>query len=612
MNSHQVRRRDPVRRRVDEQRDVVPRARFDNVSTQETTSLGQFIREIRADSLDEVRPAMKAAEHAARTGHWVAGFVTYEAASAFDVALDVARRSPKGPPLAWFGVFATGDVSRYTPHPPTRTPPPQWSLPLTEDEYGQRIDRIHECIRAGDVYQVNFTARMSTRDDVEPVDLYQQLLLAQSPKYGALIEHDDFAVVSASPELFFEWHDSRLRCRPMKGTQRRGRFGAEDDALAAALVASAKEQSENIMIVDLVRNDMAKVATLGSVKVQSLLELEEYPNVFQLVSEVSCRTPATARLEDIFAALFPCGSVTGAPKHSAMSLISSIEDSPRGVYCGAVGLLEPTREGVRATFNVAIRTAVISPGEGAKFGTGGGIVMDSHPSREFSELVLKAHQLKTASPRPYRLLETFRHHHDGPGRVHERHLDRMRRSARRLSFRVPDDLDGIIERHLTRVNYESRIRVLLSRDGRVVVQHFPAPESVGDPVTLCIDVESVSSDNPMLFHKTTQRDLYLRRRRRFPDVDDVVMVNERGECTEVTTANLAIRQGTVWRTPPLSSGCLPGIARELLLERGEIEEWVIRPSDVRAADEIAVFNSLRGWRRAILMPSVNVEESPTE
>jgi para-aminobenzoate synthetase/4-amino-4-deoxychorismate lyase len=285
-----------------------------------------------------------------------------------------------------------------------------------------------------------------------------------------------------------------------------------------------------------------------------------------------------------------------------MSLIASIEETPRGVYCGAVGLLEPIDDGVHATFNVAIRTAVITA-QGGEFGSGGGIVTNSESSREYGEMLLKAQQLRSPPPQGYRLLETFRHIPEGPTKVRERHLARLQRSALRLGFRWPADLSDVVHRRLALVEYEARVRVLLSLDGRLSIQHSPAPERSDKPVRLVLDDEAVASDDLMLFHKTTRRSLYNRRQRRFPSADDVIMVNERGECTEVTTANFAVRRGSAWLTPPLSSGCMPGIAREVLLERGEISEGVVLAKDLVSTDDIAVFNSLRGWRRALLASS---------
>jgi len=578
---------------------AAPVVRFDNLVTGTSKILSGYLREIRADTLDEVRAALDDSARAAQSGLWVGGFVSYDAAPAFDDALRVVAPSAGPVPLAWFGVFKGSDGTSWTPRPPRRVAPLNWRIALDQSEYERRVELVRDQIRAGEVYQANLTTRATTSDVLDASALYQRLLVTQRPAYGTLISHHDFAIASASPELFFEWSHSRLRCRPMKGTQRRGRFDDEDQSLATQLACSPKEQSENIMIVDLVRNDMAKVAQLGTVKVQSLLEVEPYPNVWQLVSEITCRTVPTTSLSDVFAALFPSGSVTGAPKASAMSLIASLEDSARGVYCGAVGLLEPSDDGYHATFNVAIRTAVATA-RGGEFGTGGGIVFDSEPAREYAEMALKAQQLQAPSAH-FRLLETFRHVPQESTGIAQRHLARLRRSARDLGFLVPEDLTARVRRRLDTVPYEARVRVLVSTNGRLSIQVAPVPVSPEARVRLAIDDEPVESSDPFLFHKTTRREVYNRRRRRFPDVDDVVMVNERGECTEATTSNLAIQRGGRWLTPPLTSGCLPGIARAMLLERGELVEAVVHVADLETAEDIAIINSLRGWRRAELV-----------
>ncbi len=577
---------------------ATPSVRLDNLVTGTTTILTDYLLEIFATTLDDVRRTIDDAARAAQRGHWVCGFIAYDAAPAFDDALRVVSRTDDAVPLAWFGVFEGANVTQWTPTPGRRDTWANWRISTDQPEYERRVELVRDQIRAGEVYQANLTTRAVTSDDLEASALYHQLLVTQRPAYGTLITHHDFAIASASPELFFEWSDSNLRCRPMKGTQRRGRFEAEDRTLAAQLTSSPKEQSENIMIVDLVRNDMAKVAQLGTVTVQSLLEVEPYPNVWQLVSEITCRTTPTTDLSDVFAALFPSGSVTGAPKASAMALISSLEDSARGVYCGAIGLLEPDGQDYRATFNVAIRTAVVTA-RGSEFGTGGGIVFDSEPAREYAEMVLKAQQLRIPVSH-FRLLETFRHVPLGSPEITDRHLARLRRSATDLGFLVPEDLSERVRRQLATVPYEARVRVLVSRNGRLSVQCSPAPVSLDAHVRLVIDDERIESLEPLLFHKTTRREVYNRRRRRFPDADDVVMVNERGECTEVTTANLAIQRQGRWVTPPLASGCLPGIAREMLLERGALVEAVVLVADLESAEDIAVFNSLRGWRSAEL------------
>ncbi len=555
--------------------------------------------------LDEVERVAGQAESAAREGYWVAGFISYEAARAFDAGLRVHERFVDRVdrlPLAWFGVFRAGATSRLSlPRYRRAKSGSAWDSAIDSEDYVKKVQSILDEIEVGAVYQVNLTNALAKRGAVDPQSLYRQLLLAQQPAYGSLIELEDFAIVSASPELFVEWDGSHLRSRPMKGTTRRGRFQEEDDANARALMRSSKELAENVMIVDLIRNDMGKIADVGTVVATELCALEAYPNVWQLVSEVQCRTKDDVHLVDILRAMFPCGSVTGAPKQSAMECIERLEVDERGVYCGAIGLIHPTSEGLLARFSVAIRTAVVDRGsELVKYGSGGGVVANSDPENEYREMALKAEMLSDSLSRPFRLLETFSFADDSSKETLHRHLERLRRSADFFGFRYPKGLEERVIAVLSRSGSLPRIRLLLSRGGDIELQRAPAPAPSPTPVRLSIDDRPVNSASVMLFHKTTQRDTYAKRRRRFPGADDVVMVNERGECTETTIANLAARFGASWFTPPLASGCLPGVERARLVDAGVLAERTLRPEDLRAADELAVVNSLRGWRSATL------------
>ncbi|MFI5035302.1 MAG: aminodeoxychorismate synthase component I [Acidimicrobiales bacterium] len=583
----------------------VPRVRFDDLRAGTSTLLNGFGEELRAREVSEVRAVVRAAERAARQGWWVAGFLSYESAPAFDPGLEVRGETSFDSelPLAWFGLYATGDnIPLDLPREGRRVSAATWEVAIAHEEYSLRVKSILGEIGLGNAYQVNFTSPVVGRYAGDPRALYRRLLLAQRPAYGALIELDAAAIVSASPELFVDWDGRTLRSRPMKGTTARGRWAEEDAGRAAALVRSPKERAENVMIVDLIRNDMGKVARVGSVHVPALCELERYPHVWQMVSEVASQTTPDVSLLDVFDAMFPCGSVTGAPKRSAMSIIRRVELAERGVYCGAVGLLRPTGDGLHARFNVAIRTAEVNRRTGAaRFGSGGAVVADSQPESEYRELALKARMLNAPPGERFRLLETFRHVPGVETRNLDRHLSRLRASAGFFDFAVPPDLASRVTERLTRVDVDARIRLLLSRAGRVEIQVAPAPESPSGPVVLAVDDEPVSSHSTWLFHKTTRRSPYDRRRRRHGEADDVIMVNERGECTEVTTATLVARVGATWLTPPLTSGCLPGVERARLLDEGELVESVLTLDDLRAADELAVVNSLRGWRAAKLV-----------
>jgi para-aminobenzoate synthetase/4-amino-4-deoxychorismate lyase len=581
----------------------IPSIRFDNMREFTTTTLDGFEGELRADTLDEVEGVLRHAEDRARHGKWVAGYVSYEAAPAFDRGLRVRARDEKLEPLplAWFGVFETARTARLSlPRYRRADMSAPWTGTIHEEDYVKKVQSILDEIEVGTVYQVNLTTMLVNKGGIDPQRLYRQLLLAQEPAHGSLIELEGVAIVSASPELFVEWDGSLLRSRPMKGTARRGRYRDEDEARAAALVSSPKESAENVMIVDLIRNDMGRVAEIGTVAATEICVLEGYPNVWQLVSEIECQTRPDVGLTDIFRAMFPCGSVTGAPKQSAMEIIERLEVSERGAYCGAIGLLHPEGGGVRARFSVAIRTAIIT-GTEARYGSGGGVVAASEPETEYREMSLKAEMLGVEPTRPFRLLETFGYGDGASDETLRAHLARMRASARFFGFRCPVDLDAEVASHLVTCEGRSRIRLLLSRSGEIEVQRGEAPVPRSTTVRLAIDDDPVCSESTMLFHKTTLREPYNRRRRRFPRADDVVMINERGECTETTTASIAVRVGDAWFTPPLSSGCLPGIGRAQLIAEGALAEAVLRLEDLRGADELAVVNSLRGWQRAALM-----------
>jgi para-aminobenzoate synthetase/4-amino-4-deoxychorismate lyase len=593
----------------------IPTVRFDDMRRFTTTKLEGFEGELRANVVDDVEGVLERAEDAARQGRWVAGYVSYEASPAFDPGLLVRARDHDRPgrvPLVWFGIYgASTTVPLSLPRYRRMGALLPWTPRIQEEDYVKKVQSILDEIETGMVYQVNLTNTLVHEGALDAQALYRQLLIAQQPAYGSLIELEGVAIVSASPELFVEWDGELLRSRPMKGTARRGRFRYEDETRAATLANSAKESAENVMIVDLIRNDMGKVAEIGTVIATELRSLEAYPNVWQLVSEIECRTRPDVALVDVFRAMFPCGSVTGAPKQSAMEIIERLEVGERGVYCGAVGLLRPAKGGLHARFSVAIRTAVIA-GDSAHYGSGGGVVAESDPEGEYREMALKAEMLGVAPTRPFRLLETFGFGGDRAGETYPAHLERMRSSAAFLGFKCPEDLEQRVISRLASCKDRSRVRLLLSRNGEIELQRTDAPRPRVTPVRLAIDDDPVCSEWTTLFHKSTRREVYDRRRRKFPRADDVVLINERGECTETTIANVAARVGDSWFTPPLSSGCLPGIERARLLDEGVLAEAVLRPEDLHGADELAVVNSLRGWQRATLWTdgdSSNVELS---
>jgi len=534
--------------------------------------------------------------------------VTYEAAPGLHPPLRVHARPPEGPfadlPLAWFAMFE-GREETILPEPPPDAPPPSdaWTPTMSRADYDGAIDRIHEHIADGDTYQVNFTLALRAHVDGEPRGLYRDLAYAQRGAYAAYLDTGRHRVLSASPELFFRIDRDHIVSKPMKGTAPRGRWLEEDEAIRARLAGSVKDRAENAMIVDLLRNDIGRVARSGSVRWSDVFAVERYETVWQLTSTVEADLQPDATLADVFTALFPCGSVTGAPKVSTMRIIADLERDARGVYCGTVGYLAPGgATGPRARFNVAIRTVVHDATTGAAtYGVGGGITWDSRAAAEYDETVAKA-QVLTARRPAVRLLETLHHDPvDGYRRLAE-HLTRLRSSAAYLGMRldleaVEDALDREAGRFPERA---ARVRLVVDARGRVEIGSAPLAETP-EPVRLAIDRDHpVDPADPMLFHKTTARERYEAAAERFPDADDVVLVNAGGRVTETTRANVAVHSPAGWITPPLADGVLPGCERAALLADGTLREASIGIEEFERAEEIAFLNSVRGWKRAVL------------
>lgn len=563
------------------------------------------VREIVARRLDEVVEAVREAEAEAAAGRWVVGYLAYEAAPAFDPAMTV-HPPVDGLPLVWFGVF---DEAHEAPSldEPGAVPTPVG--PIERDGgsqwYRDSVEVIRDRIALGDVYQVNLTDRFVCAAPDEPASLYAAMARAQRGSFNALIRHGDTVVMSASPELFVHWDGDVLASAPMKGTRPRALDAATDRATVDELLGSEKDRAENVMIVDLIRNDMSRVAVTGSVEVPELFSVERYETVWQMTSTVRCRTRPGTTLADVMGAMFPCGSVTGAPKVAAMEIIAGLETAPRGVYCGAVGVLAPPGHGPRAVFSVAIRTAVADLASGsATYGAGGGITFDSDPVDEDAEAEAKTAVLRR--PRPaFALFETMR---CSGGVILRRgmHVERLRAAAAYFGFpwsegAVDQALDDAVARS---AGSAQRVRLEWRRSGeaQVVVAALPDPSDA--PVRLALStVGALSSSDPFGRHKTTWRSRYDDARAVAGDaVDDVVMVNERSEATETTIASLLFRRpgATRWCTPPLSSGGLDGVGRRALLESGQVDEAVIVAADLGAC-ELAVVSSLRGVRRAVLV-----------
>lgn len=517
------------------------------------------------------------------------GFVAYEAAPAFDPALNVAPADP-AVPLAWFAVFPH-------PEPSDRQMPAAtavealWHQEPARPAFDAAIAGIRAGIADGCYYQVNYTGRNRSRFAGDAQALFVSLRQAQPDGYGCFIEGGDWQLLSVSPELFFDWQaDGTLTTRPMKGTAPRGADTDADQDAAQGLLASEKERAENLMIVDLLRNDLSRIAVTGSVAVPRLFQLEALPTAWQMTSTVQCRTRPDTGLADVFRALFPCGSVTGAPKAAAMAAIANLEPWPRGIYCGAVGLIRP---GGHATFSVGIRSLWLDRHRGeAECGIGSGITLDSTAAGEYAEWQVKRRFLWRASA-GFQILETLRLEQGRLQRL-EGHCQRMQASAEYFGFPLDREwltqvLNDLATRHACGT---WRIRLLLDRHGHCRGEAHPFSPSSAE-VSVVLADSPVAEDDEFLRHKTTRRQIYAAHTPP-PGAFDTLLWNRHGHLTEFTRGNLLVELEGRLLTPPLSDGLLPGVLRGELLARGEIAEASLPRSILAGRPRLWFINSLRG------------------
>ena len=546
-----------------------------------------------------------------RGGSYAAGFVTYEAAGAFGLPV---RDHTVGLPLLAFGIFDSDNVDAL--HRPPRgrdVALGEWTPSISHGQYRHAIAAIKSYIQAGDTYQINFTFRLEAPFDGDEFGLMRMVYVAQRGRWSAYIDTGDHVICSASPELFYRVHGGRIVCRPMKGTWPRGYWPAQDDARGEVLRSSEKNRAENVMIVDMVRNDLGRVASTGSIQVASLFDVERYPLQWQMTSTVEAAL-SHPTLDRLFEAMFPCGSITGAPKRRSMEIIRELESTPRGVYTGAIGYISPHG---RSHFSVAIRTVVVDRERKlASFGVGSGIVWDSVDRDEYDECVLKARVISDGSgafahgrgsasyviddPPGFRLLETLLWTPDRGFVLLERHLLRLRGSAECFGFACDiDEVRRLLTDAVQDLRGPAKLRVLLEDDGDVLCEAVDLV-AIAEPVRIALAREPVARDDVFLYHKTTNRDVYERARASRPDADAVILWNEAEEITEATESNVVVLRDGVKVTPPIEAGLLPGTLRAELLESGEIVEGRITREELSAAGEIWLINSVRGWMQARL------------
>lgn len=538
---------------------------------------------------EEVATALEAVDAAVQwTGGTAAGWVSYEAAPAFDAGMQV-KEAP-GIPLLWFAVFAQSRPIEL-PDAFDEVIAQDWRPSVDETAHGAAVSAIRGYIRAGDTYQVNYTYRLNAAFHGDAWRAFLRLIAAQQDTYGAFIDTGEHIVCSASPELYFRLDGDRIESKPMKGTAARGLTLEDDKEHARALRASAKERAENVMIVDMVRNDLGRIAETGSVRVPALFTVEKYPTIWTMTSTVEARTQAS--LADIFRETFPPASITGAPKRRTMEIIRELETTPRGIYTGAVGFIAPERV---AQFNVAIRTLVVNVRESrAEYGVGSGIVWDSEAMREWQECRAKT-RILTSSITPFDLLETMKWTPEEGFVLLERHLARLMASAEYFGFAArAQDIRAALDHAAQDFGATPRrVRLLLDRGSRIRVEHKSLDTTPQPPLRLALAAAPIQSQDRFLYHKTTHREVYEAARAARPGFDDVILFNERGELCETTIANIVVEMDGVWCTPPVTSGLLPGTLRAEMLAKGEIVERVIPVGALPANPRWFLINSVRG------------------
>ncbi|MGJ7922649.1 aminodeoxychorismate synthase component I [Neobacillus sp. LXY-4] len=544
---------------------------------------------ISTSSIEEVLSCMEQVQIAVNHGYYAAGFLTYESAAAFDPAMKV--KPGHAMPLVWFGIF-TGPEKLELTSAGTYTLS-DWKPSVGKEEYHTSIQYIKAAIESGDTYQTNYTIRLHSQFSGDELAFFTKLKKAQASNYCAYIHTGDHSILSASPELFFHLEGDNITTRPMKGTVKRGNTLAEDEENASWLYRSEKNRAENVMIVDLLRNDLNIVSEPGTVHVPKLYEIEHYPTVHQMTSTIAAKISAETSLVDIFKALFPCGSITGAPKLSTMKIITELESEPREIYCGAIGFITPTRE---AIFNVPIRTVVIEKKTGkATYGVGGGITWDSTAEGEYDEILVKASLLGEDRPE-FQLLESFLLN-KGEYFLLEEHLGRLARSAKYFGFAYQerDARNKLTQFAKEHGNSSVKVRFLLSKNGDITIESQPAGQ-LGSPIKAILAEVPVNKHTPFLYHKTTHRDIYSPFQQKKPaDVFDVLLWNEDGELTEFTNGNVVLEVDGQFYTPPISSGLLAGTFREKLLKDGDIQEKTLTVADLSKCTRIWFINSVRKW-----------------
>jgi len=563
---------------------------------------------VRCDAPEGVEDAFRRLEDGVAAGLYAAGLFAYELGYVLEPRLAARLPAGRDGPLLWFGLFAQAEAlgaqtldAFFSARGP---PPPITGVRAQHDRaaHAGKVGRILELIRAGDLYQANLTFPLRFDYPGDPLALYGALRTRQPVAHGGVVALGDATVLSVSPELFVQVCGEAATVRPMKGTVARGGDLRADRSAREALAADPKQRAENLMIVDLLRNDLARISLAGSVRTSSLFAVETYPTFHALTSTVTARLRPCVGLRERIGALFPCGSIVGAPKIRASEVVRELEAEPRGVYTGAIGAIAP---GGDMTFNVAIRTAVISAGGEGRYGVGGGIVADSDPDAEYAEALLKARVLQDLAT-DYALIETLRWSPDAGFIRLDGHLDRLSASAAKLGFGF--DRAGAEARLAREARSWSdpaddrRIRLQLARNGDLAIAHAPVATAPSSALALCVAPDRLDAGDPFLRHKTTRREPHDRAfaAAAAQGKDEAVLLNRRGAVADASRNSIFLERDGGLVTPPLAAGALPGVLRAALIADGRAVEGELGLADLQGPRRWFVGNSLHGLRAARL------------
>ena len=543
------------------------------------------IKELKTRDLDQVEALLKEVETYQEAGFYAVGYISYEAAPAFEKKFAVHPAPLMGEYLLYFTIHEEVETLPFPEDYEAVELPANWKEEVEAPAYQKAIETIHHHIRQGDTYQVNYTVQLSQELEADPLAIYNRLVVEQKAHYNAFIQHDDVSILSISPELFFEQDDRLLTTRPMKGTTHRGLTNQADLKEAAWLEADPKNRAENMMIVDLLRNDMNRISEIGSEQVTHLCQVEQYSTVWQMTSTIESRLRAEIDLVQTFRALFPCGSITGAPKISTMEIIHKTEKAPRGVYCGTIGILLPKGKRI---FNVAIRTLQMQ-GDQAIYGVGGGITWDSKWESEYQETKQKSAVLYRQEPH-FELLTTGRIH-QGELTFLDKHVTRLREASRYFAY--PYDEPKLLKElqeelaHLES-NLDYRCRIALQKNGTF---HLVITELTDLPASYLqaqLTEQKLDLATPFTYFKTSQRDHLSQ-----SDHEQIFHLPD-GTLLETTIGNLVLEIEGQLYTPPAHLPLLDGIYRRHLLETQQVEEKLLTLNDLTDADRIYACNAIRG------------------